>query len=176
MAKVKKKTKKPEEKTVAEPEYQAEKKKIPTGFIIILIYFGVSVILALLSFKPTTGIFLGVKYSGITSIILLCINLLIALILMYGVVKKVEWTRDLAMIYFGILLLNALISFVYYFADREGLINIALENIPAEQLQQIPQQTLQTTLSISFFIGNILQLLISGVIFLYYKRQQDYFK
>jgi hypothetical protein len=176
--------KKSSPKEPSEPIIPKEKPRITAGFIALVVFFGLTAVLTLISFFTSSagapGIFLGFEYNALTGFFLSIIGLLVAIVLIWGIFKRICWTRDVALVYHAILILNGIVSLILYFVDRQRLIDFALKNISPATMQQIQKQgittaQLSTSLGINLLVVSIFVIVIGLAIFIFYFKKKDFF-
>ncbi len=162
---------------IAMPE---QKPKMTEGFIILLIYFGISIISALIALitgqAAQKGMFFGFLYSETAGLLMSIITIVILLVLGYGIIKRISWTRDLGIIYYGIMILHSIASIIVYFLDKQYVINFLISTIPASSIPEgVSLQSQAGMIGLWFVIGTIIGLLIFAIIELFYFRKNKYF-
>lgn len=150
------------------------------GFYILLIFFGISLLgylySVILGRAAQPGIIFGIAYSATSGLILGIVSALLAITFGYGIVKRVSWTRDLAMGWYGLMAIQTFISLISYFVNKEKILQFLISVVPPDS---IPAGTstaaLKTSLGISFVAGSIISILLFLFILVFFYKKKSYF-
>jgi len=171
---------KPEKVSPEIIQKKPEKPRMTAGFIILLIFFGISLISTIIGLisgqAAQKGMFLGFMYGETAGLLMSIITIIILGILIYGIIKRISWTRDLALVYYGLMALNALVSVIVYFANKDYITNFLISNIPAETIPEgVSLQSQAPMIGLWFVIETIISLLVMLIILVFYYKKKKYF-
>lgn len=161
-------------------ELPKKKQEMGAGLIILLVFFGISAIstiIALISGQAAKkGMIFGFVYGEKGGLLLIILTLLIIIVLVYGIIKRINWTRELGMVYYGVLALNSIIGIIVYFTNKETVLNLLASSIPPESIPEGASiYSIAPMLGLWFVIGSIIGLLIYIFILVFYYKKKQYF-
>ena len=164
----------------AEPVITAKKPRMTAGFYILLIFFGISLISFIYSLiagsASQKGIIFGFVYSPTAGLLLGILSAVVIIVLGYGIIKKVGWTRDVGLAWYGLMIIQTIISLITYAVSKEKIINFLVSSIPQDSLPEgISAASMASSVGLWFVIGSIISLLIFILIEIFYYRKKNYF-
>jgi hypothetical protein len=148
-------------------------KSFPIGIILILILLGINISSLLIGLINPSFIQYGpFIFTEGSYVVLSLINLVLLSIIFYGLIKRFEWGRKLAIIWFFFMLFIAILNLIFFFINPEPVVEI-MTNI----LSDINANA--ETIYIMIFFSTILALIINIVllvlIFSYLHKKKDFF-
>lgn len=150
-----------------------QKKKMPVGIILILVYLGFGILGQLQSlFKPV--IQLGPKIlTGIGAIILILIMLVLQIFLFYGIIKRAKWARTLGIAGYTLLIMLGLTNLISLISNKEIYNEYLLKALPANS--EVLTSEIFQAIIVAVIIGIAISLILSTMILFYLVRKKDYF-
>lgn len=149
---------------------EVKEAKIPVGFIVMIIYLIISILSTFSGIFSKSSLLFGYAISGSIAVIYNLIIILIAILIIYSIIKRLYWGWILAIVYFIFSIFGGIVSLLLLIFNRQTMINNLIIYIGFLDEEVGSNIALITGWTISIFA-----IIISATLLIYFYRKKDFF-
>lgn len=146
-------------------------RSFPMGMILLLIVIGFEILNYIQKYSDPIAQLGPVILTKISAILFITVNIVLLLIIFYGIIKKYNWSRNLGMIYYCFWLVLGIFNIIFFLLNPLMYNSYILKTVPSNLSPQMVSGIIFFTLLTIMVLDEILSL----IIVLYLLKRKEYF-